>query len=220
MRRVLPGLAALLVGLIVLADFYFENPLLDAVGGFLLEGAIILGAFALILGLWNLLQVHERRIRRRERSWGQSVLILMAALGSLALGLMAWQTPALSWFYRYLLFPLEASAGALLSFAVVNAAMRTWRFGSLEGSVLLVVGLLVLLGTLPLVGPLQQLVAFRDWIIGVPVLAAMRGILLGVALGVAATGLRVLLWIDRPYESGRAGEEPAKVRKSADDLLP
>ncbi len=199
MRGLLPGLAALLAGLIVLLDYFLENPLLDALGGYLLEGAIILGACALILGLWNLLATHERRIRRRERGWTMSVAILLSALGSLVLGLAAWQTPAWSWFYRYLLFPLEASAGALVAFAVANAAVRSWRFGTLEGSLLLVAGLPVLLGSLPLAGGPAWLGQIRDWLIAVPVLAAVRGLLLGVGLGVVATGLRVLFRIDRPY---------------------
>jgi hypothetical protein len=39
----------------------------------------------------------------------------------------------------------------------------------------------------------------KDWVLEVPALAGARGILLGAALGTAATGLRVLLGIDRPY---------------------
>lgn len=200
MRGVLPGVVAALAGLIVLLDLLFDNPLLDALGGYLLEGAIVLGACALILGLANLLASHERRIRRRDREWTTSVAILVSALGTLLLGLLAWQAPAWTWFYRYLLFPLEASAGALLAFAIANAAVRTWRFGTLEGSLLLLAGLPVLVGSLPLgAGWPAPLSALRDWIVAVPVLAAVRGILLGVGLGVVATGLRVLFWIDRPY---------------------
>lgn len=201
MRRILPALAALVVGLIVLLDFFLENPLLDAIGTFLLEGAVIIGCFALILGLWNLFQTHERRIRKRERGWGASAIVLISASGSLLLGLLAWQTPAMNWFYRYLLFPLEASAGALLAFTIVGAALRVWRLGTVQGSLLLLVGLVVLLGTLPLgSGSPAMLGAVRDWVMDVPVLAAMRGALLGIAMGIMATGLRVLLWVDRPYE--------------------
>lgn len=216
MRSLLPALVAVLVGLIVLLDFFLESPILDAAAGFLLEGAIILGAFALILGLWNVLQVHERRVRRRERGWGQSILILLSALASLALGLIAWQTATLDWFYRYVLFPLEAGVGALLAFAAANAAVRVWRLGSREGAVLFIVGLLVLLGSLPAQGhPLAVLAPVRNWFVAVPVLAAMRGILLGTALGILATGLRILLAIDRPY-----AEEKARTRSALDDLLP
>ena len=45
----------------------------------------------------------------------------------------------------------------------------------------------------------DQLPAIKDWVFDVPMLAGMRGILLGVALGTLATGLRVLLGVDRPY---------------------
>jgi hypothetical protein len=53
-----------------------------------------------------------------------------------------------------------------------------------------------LLGQVPLWGALTT---FKEWILGVPSMASARGILLGVALGTVATGLRVLLGIDRPY---------------------
>ncbi|MGQ9682303.1 MAG: hypothetical protein ACUVX9_07195 [Anaerolineae bacterium] len=201
MKRVVPAVVAVLVGLIVLLDFLLENPLLDAAGAFLLEGAIIVGASALLLGLVNLLQVHERRIRRRESGWGESVVLLVGAAGALVITLAAWRTPTLDWFYRYLLFPLEASVGALLAFAVVRAAMRLWRWGSVQGMILLIVGLLVLLGSLPgESGPLWVLGVLRNWLLDVPVLAAVRGILLGAALAITATGLRVLLLVDRPYQ--------------------
>lgn len=201
MKRILPALVALLAGLVVLLDYFLENPILDALGTSLLEGAVILGAFALLLGLWNLLLVHERKVRRRERGWPASLVILLSTLGGLAVGLAGWNSGALDWFYRYVLFPLEASTGALLAFVLVSAAVRLWRLGSLEGTVMLLVGAIVLAGTLlPQGGPLGVLTPLREWIVSVPALAAVRGILLGVALGIMATGLRVLLWIDRPYE--------------------
>ncbi|MCL6431488.1 MAG: hypothetical protein K6V36_11620 [Anaerolineae bacterium] len=201
MRRILPALVALLVGPVVLLDYFLENPVLDAAGRFLLEGAIVLAASALLLGLWNLLLVHERQIRRREPGWPASVVILLSTGATLALGLAGWGSGALTWFYRFVLFPLEASTGALLAFVAVSAAVRAWRLSSLEGGVMLVVGVIVLVGTLAPQGPaLTALGPLRDWIVSVPAMAAVRGILLGVALGIIATGLRVLLWIDRPYE--------------------
>jgi hypothetical protein len=44
-----------------------------------------------------------------------------------------------------------------------------------------------------------ELPIIKDWILNVPTLAGVRGILLGVALGTIATGLRILLGADRPY---------------------
>ena len=63
---------------------------------------------------------------------------------------------------------------------------------------LAVVGLLiVLIGALPLgVAPLSD---FTNWIMAVPVDAGARGILLGISLATAVTGLRILVGQDRSY---------------------
>jgi len=60
---------------------------------------------------------------------------------------------------------------------------------------------LILLGTAPLYGfgDIPLLNGLRRWIAQVPAMAGARGILIGVALGTIATGLRVLIGADRPY---------------------
>jgi hypothetical protein len=61
---------------------------------------------------------------------------------------------------------------------------------------------LVLIGLAPWPGFLSNLSPLRDvriWITQVPAVAGARGLLLGIALGVVATGLRVLFAQDRPY---------------------
>ena len=63
---------------------------------------------------------------------------------------------------------------------------------------MLIVVILVLLGqvTLGLVPVLSKL---KDWILDVPAMAGVRGILLGAALGALLTGIRLLLGVERPY---------------------
>jgi hypothetical protein len=47
-----------------------------------------------------------------------------------------------------------------------------------------------------------RLAAVQQWIMDFPQNAAKRAILIGAALGVMATGLRVILGIERSYLSG------------------
>jgi hypothetical protein len=47
-----------------------------------------------------------------------------------------------------------------------------------------------------------HLSTFQEWIMDIPQNAAKRAILIGAALGVMATGLRVILGIERSYLSG------------------
>jgi hypothetical protein len=39
----------------------------------------------------------------------------------------------------------------------------------------------------------------RSLLVQIPAVAGARGVLLGVALGAIATGLRILMGVDRPY---------------------
>jgi hypothetical protein len=97
-------------------------------------------------------------------------------------------------------FPLQATFFALLAFFIATAAFRAFRARSFETLLMVVAGLLVLWGQMPISrllgdwGP-----AIKDWILAVPTTAGARGILLGAALGIIATSVRVLLGFDRQY---------------------
>jgi len=95
--------------------------------------------------------------------------------------------------------PSGASLAALLVFTLALAAFRLLRT-RLNSAALLFLAIVVvlLLGSTPLVG-FEWLADIRDWIVNVPGMAGMRGLLLGVALGIVITAIRVFLTIERPY---------------------
>jgi hypothetical protein len=52
-------------------------------------------------------------------------------------------------------------------------------------------------------GGKQELLAwFTDWILTNPSMAAQRGIMIGIGLGVIATSLRIIFGIERTYMGG------------------
>ncbi|MCS7261340.1 MAG: hypothetical protein NZ765_11250, partial [Anaerolineae bacterium] len=108
--------------------------------------------------------------------------------------------------FNSVLFPLQAALYSLLAFFIVTATYRAFRVRNVESALFVIFALVVWLGQTP-VGALvwEELPAIKDWIFDVPVLAGTRGILIGVGLGTLATGIRVLLGVDRPYveETGR-----------------
>jgi hypothetical protein len=205
MRRGLPSLiivgVTIGVGLVVLAHQFIVNPILDSVGGTLVEWASIVAAFAVLLGLFNVFGVHLQRIVRREGNGWSSAVILVTALLVLLLVLPSGgASPQSAWIFQYLYQPLEASFLALLVFFIATAAFRALRARTWETALLVVAALIVLIGSAPaasLIAP--QLVDLKDWVMNVPTVAGVRGILLGVALGIMGTGLRLITGIDRPY---------------------
>lgn len=200
--RTVSTVVAMSVGLLVLADFFVNADSINALGLYLIRTASIVAAFALVLGMVNVLTVHLGKISHRDKGWGYSGVLLGALFLTLGIGFMAGG-PGSSWMqqlFEAVLFPLEATLFSLLAFFSITAAYRAFRVKSLETGLFVTFGVIVLLGQVPVGARLwDQLPVIKDWVLEVPALAGARGILLGVALGAAATGLRVLLGIDRPY---------------------
>lgn len=191
------------VGLLVLANFFVRNDFLRQVNLTLLDWAIILAAVALLLGALNVIATHVRKIRDRRSGWAYS-LFLLAAMGTvLVLGFVDSRGPAspsVSWIFHNIQIPLQSTLLALLAFFIASAAYRAFRVRSVDSFIMLAAGLIVLLGQVPLGAAISDwIVGAKEWILNYPSTGAARGILLGAALGVVLTGLRVLLGIDRPH---------------------
>lgn len=205
LKRTLPTAIAIPAGIVVLVSLFTSYPLLDAIGLYLIDLAIIVAAFALFLGVVNVMRVHARKLRERPSDRLYSLVLLVVMLLVLAFGLLpvggepsgALQ-PVVQWLFEHVQLPIQASLSALLVFFLVTAAYRLLSLRNAESAVMLIVVLLVLLGQAA-VGLLPSLTAIREWIIAVPALAGIRGILLGVSLGAVLTGIRILLGIERPY---------------------
>jgi hypothetical protein len=98
--------------------------------------------------------------------------------------------------------PVEGSLMAMLAVTLAVASIRLLRRkAGLFTYIFIGTAFLVLLGTAPIygIGELPFFNQVRTWILGVLSVAGARGILLGVALGTVATGIRVLMGVDRPY---------------------
>ncbi len=205
LKRTLPAAIAIAIGLFVLAAVFLANPLLDAIGTYLIDTAIVIATFALFLGLFNVLRVHARKIRERQPGSLYSFVLIGAMLAVLLIGLppipdkpSGPSQPIVWWIFQNIQVPIQASLSALLVFFIITAAYRLLRVRNGESALMLIVALLVLAGQVT-VGVVPLLPAIREWILDVPAMAGVRGILLGVALGTLLTSIRLALGAERPY---------------------
>ena len=203
LKRIVPMAIAITAGLFVLVVAFF--PQLAEFGAFFVDLVVILAAFALLLGVANVLRVHGGKLRERQPGSVYSLVLIASMLVVIAIGLPAFSDqpagpsqPVVHWIFENILAPIQASLSALLVFLTVTAAARLLRVRSLESAVMLAVVFLVLVGQVT-AGLLPVWPRIKDWILDVPVMAAVRGILLGVALGAVLTGVRLLLGVERPY---------------------
>jgi hypothetical protein len=203
---------AIVVGLFVLADMALNQwagtrfglfglqQIIGGVGYFLVGWAAIVIAFALLLGVVNVVSVHLRQIQTKKSNSVYSLVLLISLAVTLIFGLGGPTSNGSQFIFEYILQPLESTLFALLAIFIATAAFRAFRVRDLETFFFVLFAIIVLLGQVPVGLYLwSELPIIKDWILDVPTLAGARGILLGVALGTIATGLRVLIGADRPY---------------------
>jgi hypothetical protein len=198
------AIVAILAGGLVLLGYLLPG-LLGGLRSQLVQWAIILAAFALLLGIFNLASVHWKRVITPNGGLNNlySAVLLLSLVLTILLVSISGPTSFWSiWLVNTFQVPVEASLMAVLAVVLVCAAARLLS-RRMHWTSLLFLGVvvLVLLGTAPLlfIGEVSFLSSLRQWLAGVPALAGARGLLLGVALGTIAAGLRILMGVDRPY---------------------
>jgi hypothetical protein len=193
-------------GVLVLLGYFIDLPFILEIRSDLLHWAVVLAAAAVFMGLLNLGLVHWEKINSQGGDWGYSAILILALVFTLVLGLILG--PDHSWMvlaFTYIQLPVEISLMAIMAVVLVMAGYRLIRQRrDLLSMVFMGTALIVLLGTLPWVVEgdsviVRSLGVVRAWLTQVWAVAGARGILIGVALGAAATGLRVLIGADRPY---------------------
>jgi hypothetical protein len=127
------------------------------------------------------------------------------------------QTGSAFWFfYQYAFQPLTATIFALLAFYIASAAFRAFRAKNLEAILLLGTAFIVLLGRTFAGVVLTDWIDPASWegfrhltglrlenltvyIMAVFNTAGNRAIMIGIALGIVATSLKILIGVDRSY---------------------
>jgi hypothetical protein len=193
-------------GILFLLDYFIKIPYLSehVVGEF--EGwAIVVAAFALVLGAANLIRIHLQKIIKRKDEWYNS-LILLVAMVVMSLSAIIWtqQNVIYSYLFDNVFVHLNGTMFALLAFYIASAAYRAFRIRTKEATVLLLAAIIVMLGRAP-VGAMiwDQFPSYSAWLQGVFTSAGYRGIMIGASLGAMVTALRIIFGIDRSYFGGQ-----------------
>lgn len=219
MRKEIPLLITFTTGVLVMLSSLTSGPIPGLGVSFndifklhISPWMIIVSAFALGLASVNLWIVHARRISARRENWAYSIvfLVTMVIFGGLRsyveiVPTNATAATAYSRIFTYILSPLMAGQWAFLGYYVASAAYRAFRARNLDASILLVSAVLVMLGAAPVGATIwSKFPVIQQWLLNVPNMTGQRGIVIGSAIGMFTTGLRVLLGMERSYLGGDA----------------
>ena len=226
MKRNVPLLITALGGFILIIAYFI--PATQGWGEVAAIWFDILASIAFILGGGNLLKIHLKKISDKSVGWAYSAITLAAFLITLFVGLgkvgvnpnSLYPEYGLSghyreigspfwWLYEYAFKPLTATMFAMLAFYISSAAFRAFRAKNIEAILLLGTAFIILLGRT--FAGVYLTAWLPDWMSGLKIenltvfimsvfnTAGNRAIMIGIALGIASTSLKVLLGLDRSY---------------------
>ncbi len=224
MKRTIPLLITFVVGFsLIVAMFVPHDPFHGLDSNFSIFYDVI-AVFAFILGGGNLLKVHFNKVQNKRRDWKYSIVTISGFFLVLGAGLLKIGVPegwsggyqASGSLFKYLydatFQPLQATMFSLLAFFVASASYRAFRAKTKEATILLIAAFIILLRPTPLgfyltywlPEPLKflHIPNLSTWVLSVPNMAGQRAIMIGIALGIVSTSLRLILGIERSYLGG------------------
>lgn len=205
MKNEIPVAIAFVAGMLMVVSLFVPHPYIAGPAAVARGWAIIITAFAYVLGVANIARISLHTVRKRSADWEYKAALLAALTGMVAMGIargIEGGTP-FDWTYLNLYVPMQATMFSLLAFFIASAAYRAFRARSVEATLLLVTAAVVMLGRVPIGEQVWgRLPNLTEWIMEVPNMAAKRGIMIGAALGAISTGLKMILGLERSYLGG------------------
>ncbi len=204
MKRKIPVLITSLVGLILLLSTVTSFGRELNLPGIMDNWQLLITAGAFMMGSIGLTKLHITNIVRRKDGWFYSVVLLVALWGFFILGLVETANgPTYQRIFNSTLKHLEATTFSLVAFYIASSAYRAFRVRNIEGTILLVTGAIVMLGSVPIGEAISSLFpVVKTWIMNVPNSAVQRGLQICIRLGSLAVALRVLLSLERAHLGG------------------
>jgi hypothetical protein len=222
MRREVPMIILATTAVIYIVSFFIPHPPMDSIEETFSNWYLVVAAFAIFLGVLNLMQLSLLKVVRKRQGWIYAAVIIVSFLVMVYFGMVqgwlgllpeggSYEDPgtAFSWMFDNVYSPLSAMMFALLAFFVASASYRAFRARSKEATMLLVSGFVVMLGRVSAGDWISSwmpkgywLSDAADWIMNYPNTAGQRAIMIGIALGVVSTSLRLILGLERSYLGG------------------
>ncbi len=202
MKRQLPLIVVFVSGVFMVIQYFVPAEFSERAYEFLIDWTIIIGIFALALGIWSLIRVSYHKIRTRQTDYWYSFVTLSGLFAMIIFGLSSFgglEGYMFKHFFDHIMIPIQSTMFSLLAFFIASAAYRAFRARSVLSTVLLLAAFVLMARVIPM-GPLTDTVTeVSNWVLLVPNLAAKRAIWVGVGLGIVATALKVVLGIERSY---------------------
>jgi len=165
-KRQIPILIVAVVGALTLFGWFIEEPNIEAfVNDDATQWYDILASFAIILGGLNLMKLQMQKVAKQKKGWQYSLVAIGGFIFAITAGFIIkgvddsvalWgahvttEGSLFKWMFDYMFAPMSATMFSLLAFFVASASFRAFRIRNFEATLLLVAGIIIMIGRVPL----------------------------------------------------------------------
>ncbi len=221
LKRQLPFAITLIVSLILIISYFSPHPTVSPLRSIFQDCYMIIAAFTMFVGILSLVKV---TIKKLKNTHGVEIIYPLTTLTSLLVmsffGLFmsgGLDNVVFDYMFQYIMVSLQATMFSLLAFYIASASFRAFRAKSTMATILLITAFVVMLGRVPvgeyITGNLLHFPESQfwsrfhiphvtEWIMNVINMAGQRAILIGAALGVMGTSIKIILGIERSHLGG------------------
>ena len=178
--------------IIILLDYYTTISIFSDISGVMQKWAVIIFTFSLGMGAVSICQLHMQNIiKRTKKKWvyssillGTFIITLLLGLSSIVVGKAPMLNPSFAWIQKYIYTTLSATMYSTTAFYIFSAAYRAFRARTWLAAVLLTTGFFVMTKNMTMIyAILPSFSTFGDWLFSFGNTGALRGIRIGVAIG-------------------------------------
>ncbi|MCB9421038.1 MAG: hypothetical protein H6667_14645 [Ardenticatenaceae bacterium] len=203
-KRGLPLALAIAFGLLTLVGLLLPLP---ALTDMILAWVGFLAAALLVLGVLNLLSVHIKRTTSEKNPYSAVLILTVLAVFGLAItDALNITNNGVAKAFDWIQVPLETALASLMAFFLLFLGFHMLKSRRGAGAVLFwltatfILFSNVFISTTLLPASIRNVFAqIQTFINDIIVIAGVRGLLIGIALGTITMSLRVLLGLDQPY---------------------
>ena len=167
-KRQIPILIATVIGSLTLFGMFIDEPVLQKfVNDDATQWFDIIASFAAILGAMNLIKMQFQKILKKKPGWQYSTVAIGGFVFAIIAGFFVkgvddtvavWgshvstEGTLFKWMFDYIFTPMSATMFSLLAFFVASASYRAFRIRNFEATLLLVSGIIIMIGRVPIGG--------------------------------------------------------------------
>lgn len=197
-RKEIPMAIFAITFLISCFAYYLQVPLLGEVQKGLMDWVLVVVTFAIGTGLASLALFHGGRIKQKSKGYPMSIVIF-AALVFMFIACVV-SAEARGYWYGDVYTALATAMLSFTAFYNYTAIYRAFKIRNSDAAVFAVAAILLIM----LYAPIYELAwpasaQIASWLLDVPSMGAHRGVIIGVAVGILALAVRILLGYERPY---------------------